>query len=310
MALPAKHVAFGGDLATARLGLGTMSLTGPGVWGLPRDPDEARRLLRLAREQGVSFFDTADSYGPGASERLVAESLHPYDGLVVATKGGLTRQGPGRWDRDCRPEHLRSACEASLRRLRVGRIDLYQLHAVDPDVPIEESVGALAELQSEGKIRHVGVCNVSASDLERALTVIPVVSVQNRFSLVDQTSRALVTRCTELGLAFIPWAPLAKGALAGRRSPLARLAQRHDATPAQIALAWLLHLSPVVVPIPGTSSAEHLSENLRGSEIALDPMEVDELSRLRFPVHRSRHAVRRLRVELGRLRRAAGRDGR
>ena len=310
MASAAKHMALGGDLTVTRLGLGTMSLPGPGVWGAPRDHGEARRLLLRARELGVDFFDTADSYGPEVSEALVAEALHPYQGIVIATKGGLTRQGPGRWSRNCRPDYLRSTCEASLRRLRVDRIDLYQLHTVDPEVPIEDSLGALVDLRSEGKIRHIGVCNVSEPDLDRALAVAPVVSVQNRLSLVDQASRPLVTRCAELGIAFIAWAPLAKGSLAGRQAVLARVAQRHGATTAQIALAWLLHLSPATMPIPGTSSVAHLEENVRGSEIALDPEDVEELSGARFPVYRSRHAVRRVRVRLGRLRRAARRGAR
>ena len=206
------HVKLG-DLVVGRVGLGTMSLTGRGVWGPPSDVDEARGLLRRAVELGIDFFDTADSYGPAAAETLVADALHPFDGIVVATKAGLTRQGPGRWGRDARPQYLRDACHASLERLRVERIDLFQLHAVDPAVPIEESLGALSELRAEGKIRHVGVCNVDAEQLGRALAAEPIVSVQNRFSLADRSSRDVLDLCERYGLVFIPWAPLAKGTL-------------------------------------------------------------------------------------------------
>jgi aryl-alcohol dehydrogenase-like predicted oxidoreductase len=276
-----------------------MSLTGRGVWGEPRDPAEARRLLRRAVELGVSFVDTADSYGPGVAERLVAEALHPYDGVLVATKAGLTRQGPGRWSRNCRPEYLRAACHASLRRLRVDRIDLYQLHTVDPAVPIEESVGALAELRAEGKVRHIGLCNVDEAELEWALAVEPVVSVQNRFSLADRSSLAVLERCEELGLVFIAWAPLAKGTLAGSEPTLRGLAEAHRATPAQVALAWILATSHATVPIPGTSSLSHVEENASATTVRLTSEELALLSRTTFAMPRAggrvRTAGRRLR---------------
>lgn len=274
-----QTVTVGDELTVNRLGLGTMSLTGAGVWGEPRDPESARRVLRRARELGVDFFDTADSYGPGVAETLVSEALSPYHDMVIATKGGLTRQGPGRWSRNCRPEYLRSACEASLRRLGVDRIDLYQLHSVDPAVPLEESLGALVELQAEGKIRHIGVCNVSVSELERALTSAPVASVQNRFSLADRSSLALVDLCERYGIAFIAWAPLGKGALAGEGRTLAGVAADLGATNAQVALAWLLHVSPTTIPIPGTASVAHLEENVGARTLRLEPERVSDLAR-------------------------------
>jgi aryl-alcohol dehydrogenase-like predicted oxidoreductase len=296
-----------GELSVSRLGLGTMSLTGAGVWGDPRDPAGARTLLRRARELGVDFFDTADSYGPGVAERLLRESLHPYEGIVVATKGGLTRQGPGRWDRNCRPEHLRSACEESLRRLGVDRIDLYQLHTVDPAVPLEESLGALLELQAEGKIGHVGVCNVGLPELELALRVAPIVSVQNRFSLADRTSEPVLELCDRHGLAFLPWAPLAKGFLTRRGGRLRRLARAKDATPGQLALAWLLRLSPNVLPIPGTASLDHLEENLGALEVELSPDEAAHLERQLQLGLTARRVARRARVRAGGLKHAVRR---
>lgn len=282
----------------SRLGLGTMSLTGRGVWGEPRDPGEARRVLRRAVELGVDFFDTADSYGPGVAEKIVAEVMHPYDGVVVATKAGLARQGPGRWSRNCRPGYLRAACLASLRRLRADCIDLFQLHTVDPAVPIEESVGALAELRSEGKIRHIGLCNVDEGELERALSVAPVVSVQNRFSLVDRSAQPVLERCTELGIAFIAWAPLAKGSLAGADKTLSEFASAHTATPGQVALSWILSSSPVTIPIPGTSSVTHLEENVAAATLGLASAEREALDAQTFSmparVGRMRAARRRL----------------
>ncbi len=266
--MDAASVTFG-DLVVGRLGFGTMSLTGPGVWGEPTDREDARRILRRAVELGIDFFDTADSYGPAVAETLVAEALHPYREIVVATKAGLTRQGPGRWARDGRPEYLRSACHASLERLRVERIDLFQLHAVDPAVPIEESIGALSELRAEGKVRHVGVCNVDADQLARALAVEPVVSVQNRFSLADRSSRDVIELCARNGLAFIAWAPLAKGTLTRAQHALDAIAKRHEATPGQVALSWILAASPATVPIPGTSSLTHLEENAGASRVRL-----------------------------------------
>jgi aryl-alcohol dehydrogenase-like predicted oxidoreductase len=293
----AAHVTLG-DLAVDRLGLGTMSLTGPGVWGAPADAGEARRVLRRAVELGIDFFDTADSYGPAAAETLVAEALHPYDGLVVATKAGLTRQGPGRWSRDARPEYLRAACHASLERLRVERIDLFQLHAVDPGVPVEESVGALSELRAEGKIRHVGVCNVDAEQLRRALAVEPIVSVQNRFSLADRSSRDVLELCERNGLAFIPWAPLAKGTLTRAQRTLDAIAEAHEATPGQVALAWILATSSATLPIPGTSSAAHLEENAGATRLRLSEDDLAALERTTFAMpsrgRSSRRALRRL----------------
>jgi aryl-alcohol dehydrogenase-like predicted oxidoreductase len=293
-----------GDTLVHRLGFGTMSLTGSGVWGDPRDPAEARRVLRRAVELGVDVIDTADSYGPGVAEKLVAEALHPYEGIVVATKGGLTRQGPGRWSRNCRPEYLRAACHASLERLRVERIDLYQLHTVDPAVPIEDSVGALEELRGEGKIAAIGVCNVDETELDRARAVAPVVSVQNRFSLADRSSLPLAERCAREGLAFLAWAPLAKGTLTGSNPTLGSIAVKHGATAAQIALAWILATSEAAVPIPGTSSVEHLEENISAAAERLSTEELTLLDQTLFSMTakggRRPAARRRLRRLVGR----------
>jgi pyridoxine 4-dehydrogenase len=272
---------IGGELTVNRMGFGAMRLTGPGVWGEPRDPDECRRVLRRAVDLDVNFIDTADSYGPHVSERLIAEALYPYpDDLVIATKGGLTRSGPDQWHPDGRPEHLREACEGSLARLRLERIEVYQLHRVDPEVPMEESVGALVELRDEGKIRHIGLSNVSVAQLRSAREITPIVSVQNRYSLADRASEDVLEECVREGLAFIPWYPLATGNLARPGGALATVAERHGATPAQVALAWLLHHSPVMLPIPGTSSVEHLEENVGAGGIELSPGEVAELEAL------------------------------
>ncbi|HZY56516.1 MAG TPA: aldo/keto reductase, partial [Rubrobacteraceae bacterium] len=242
-------------------------------------PEAARGVLRRALELGINLIDTADAYGPEVNERQIAEALYPYpEDLVIATKGGLTRPGPGKWERDGRPEHLREACESSLLRLRVERIDLYQLHSPDPEVPFEESIGALAELRSEGKIRHVGLSNVSVGQLEQAQQIVPIVSVQNRYSLVERFSEDVVEICEHEGLGFIPWFPLATGRLARPGGPLDEIATRYDATPAQVALAWLLARSPVMLPIPGTSSIEHLEENVAAAAIELDEEEVAKLS--------------------------------
>jgi aryl-alcohol dehydrogenase-like predicted oxidoreductase len=269
---------IGGDLEVRRLGFGAMRITGDGIWGPPDDPDAARALLRRVVELGVNLIDTADAYGPDVSEELIAEALHPYpEGLVIATKGGLRRTGPGQWPRDARPERLRECCEGSLRRLRLERIDLYQLHAPDPDVPLEDSLGALRELQEEGKIRYVGVSNVSLEELERAREVVEVASVQNRFNLEDRASEDVLGACTDAGIGFIPWFPLATGRLARPGGPLDEIAGRHDATPGQVALAWLLALSDVMLPIPGTASASHLEENVAAAELRLPE---DELRRL------------------------------
>jgi pyridoxine 4-dehydrogenase len=269
---------IGGDLEVRRLGFGAMRITGEGIWGPPDDPEEAVRLLRRVVERGVNLIDTADSYGPEVSENLIAEALHPYtDGLVIATKGGLRRSGPGQWPRDARPERLKECCEASLRRLKLDRIDLYQLHSPDPQVPFEDSVGALKELQDEGKIRHVGISNVSADELERARAVVDVVTVQNRYNLEDRDSEDVLEACEAANIGFIPWFPLAVGRLAEPGGPLDEVARRHDATPAQVALAWLLARSPAMLPIPGTSSIEHFEENLAAAEIELSSEEVAEI---------------------------------
>ena len=267
-----------GDLRVRRIGFGAMRITGDGVWGEPADVDEARRVLRRAVELGVNLIDTADSYGPEVSERLIGETLAPYtDDLVIATKGGLVRGGPGDWRADCRPERLKEACEASLRRLRADRIDVYQLHRVDPDVPLEESVGALAELRAEGKVRHVGLSNVSAEQLEAAREIVPVVSVQNRYSVFDRRHEEVLDACEREGLAFLPWFPLGAGRLASDGA-LEGLARKHDATPAQVALAWLLARSPAMLPIPGTSSVDHLEQNVAAAAIELDAAEVEALA--------------------------------
>jgi aryl-alcohol dehydrogenase-like predicted oxidoreductase len=273
-------ITIGGDLTVGRMGFGAMRVTGPCVWGPPPDEAAALALLRRVAESGVTFIDTADSYGPAVSEELIAKALHPYPaGLVIATKGGLERPGPDQWVANCRPDHLRAACEASLGRLRLERIDLYQLHTVDARVPIEESVGALAELQIQGKIRHIGLSNVSPDQLARARKVAPIVSVQNRYSLADRGSDALVDLCAREGLAFIPWRPLDRGALAEPGSRLPEASRRHAATPGQVALAWLLRRSPAMLPIPGTSSRAHFEENLAASRLVLAEDEFAALAR-------------------------------
>jgi pyridoxine 4-dehydrogenase len=267
-----------GDLEVRRLGFGAMRITGEGVWGAPPDRDRALAVLRRAVELGVNLIDTANSYGPDVSEELIAEALHPYpEDLVIATKGGFTRPGPGKWVPDGRPEYLRRACEGSLRRLRVDRIDLYQLHVPDSDVTYEESVGALKELQDEGKIRQIGVSNVGLDQLATARGIADVVSVQNRFNLGDRASAELLEACQAEGLAFIPWFPLNAGSLAEPGGAAAEIAERHGASPAQVALAWLLKL-PATLPIPGTSSVEHLEENLAAARINLSDEEVADLS--------------------------------
>ncbi len=269
-----------GDLTVNRMGFGAMRLTGQGVWGDPADREVAKSVLRRVLELGVALIDTAASYGPDVNEELIADALHPYpDHLVIATKGGLTRPGPGEWQRDGRPESLREALEGSLRRLRLERIDLYQLHAVDPQVPLEESVGALAELQREGKILHIGVSNVDARQLAAARELVSVVSVQNRYSLADRHSEGVLDACERDGLAFLPWFPLALGELARSRGRLAQIARDRGATAAQVALAWLLRRSPVMAPIPGTSSAAHLEENVAATSLELTDAEFSELSR-------------------------------
>jgi pyridoxine 4-dehydrogenase len=261
---------LGGDLEVHRLGFGAMRITGSGVWGPPADRDTALAVVRRAVELGVDLIDTADSYGPHVSEQLIADALYPYpDGVVIATKGGVERTGPAGWPCNGRPEHLREACEGSLRDLRVERIDLYQLHAPDPDVPYAESIGALKELRDEGKIRHVGVSNVSVEQLDEARSIVDVVSVQNRFNLSDRSSADVLAVCERDGLGFFPWFPLAAGHLARPGGIVDEIAGAHDASPGQVALAWLLARSPVMLPIPGTGSVEHLEENLAAAELRL-----------------------------------------
>jgi pyridoxine 4-dehydrogenase len=346
-AAAAGAFALGGDLEVNRMGFGAMRITGLGLWGEPENPKEAKAVLKQAVDLGVNFIDTADSYGPEVSERLIAEALHPYpEGLVIATKGGFTRPGPTRWVPDGRPEYLRGACEGSLRRLKVDRIDLYQLHRIDPQVPAEESLGALAELKEEGKLRYVGLSEVGVEEIERAREIVPLASVQNRYNLTDRGSEDVLDLCEREGLGFIPWAPLANGSLARRvgqrgpaqrfamaitrrvprrvvsssrraawaliarggtrlvprrvlssarrsaralnaddehdplqrKPPLEEIAAGHDATPGQVALAWLLMRSSVMLPIPGTSSVRHLEENVAAADLQLSREEFEELT--------------------------------
>jgi len=265
---------IGGELEVRRLGFGGMRLCGPNVTGWPADRANAIAVLRGARELGVDFFDTADAYGPEVNELQFAEGLHPYDGITVATKGGLTRTGSGRWPPDGRPEYLKDACEASLRRLRVETIDLYQLHRPDPKTPFAESVGALRQLKEEGKIRHVGLSNVSVDQLEEARRIVEIASVQNEYNLGNRESEDVLEACEREGIAFLPWYPLDAGELARPGGPVEQIAITHDATPAQVALAWLLQRSPVMIPIPGTSSLEHLEENLAANDVGLTENEL------------------------------------
>jgi len=279
-AAAAGTVTLAPGLVVNRMGFGAMRLTGPGIWGEPADPDECARVLRRALELGVNFIDTADSYGPHTNESLIARVLSPYPpGLVIATKGGLTRPGPDVWERDARPEHLRSACEGSLRRLKVECIDLYQLHAPDPQVPFEDSVGELARLQAEGKIRHIGLSNVRVNELRRAQKLVKVVSVQNRYNVFDRAHDDVLELCTREGIVFLPWAPLGSGRYAGQGAnrALAEVARRHGATTGQVALAWLLARSPVVVVIPGTSTVEHLEQNVAAASLKLTAADVQQL---------------------------------
>jgi pyridoxine 4-dehydrogenase len=267
-----------GSFEVNRMAFGAMRITGKGIWGEPRDQDRARAVLRRAVELGVNFIDTADSYGPEVSERLIGETLFPYDGMVVATKGGMLRDGPGRWRAQCTPKHLRTACEGSLRRLKVDAIDLYQIHTVDRRVPYEESIGALKSLQDEGKVKHIGVSNVNQQQLRVAQSILDVVSVQNRYNLTDRASEGVLDVCAEQGIAFLPWYPLAVGDLAERGGVLDDIAGKHDATPGQIALAWLLHRSPIMVPIPGTSSVEHLEENVGAARLRFSDEDMENIA--------------------------------
>jgi pyridoxine 4-dehydrogenase len=279
-AAAAGHLTLGGDLSVARMGFGAMRLTGEGIWGEPKDKEKALSVLRKAVELGVTLIDTADAYGPDVSERLIAEALFPYPaGLVIATKGGLTRSGPGVWERNGKPEHLVAACEASLKRLRLQRIDVYQMHAVDAAVPFLDSLGALVRLQEQGKIRHIGLSNVSVKELEQARKVVPIVSVQNRYSLSDRSAEEVLDACQRLGIGFLPWFPLAAGELNKKGGALDTIAHAHQATPGQIALAWLLRRSPVMLPIPGTSSVAHLEENVAAAALRLTDSEFQTLSR-------------------------------
>ena len=272
---------LGGDLPVNRMGFGAMRITGKGIWGDPKDPAESKRVLKRALELGVNFIDTADSYGPYVSEDLIAEALFPYaDGLVIATKGGLTRQGPDGWLPVGRPEYLRQCVEMSLRRLKIETIDLYQLHRIDPKVPAEESLGALKDLQTAGKIRHIGLSEVSVEELEHAQAIVPIVSVQNLYNLSERKSETLLDYCTEKSIGFIPWFPVAGGDLVKPGGVLDQSAKTHGATVAQLALAWLLKRSPVMLPIPGTSSVAHLEENVAASSLTLTDDEFDSLSAL------------------------------
>ncbi len=271
-AAAAGTIEIGGDLVVRRMGFGAMRITGRGIWGDPPDPERARAALRRAVDLGVTFIDTADSYGPEVSERLIAETLHPYpDDLVIATKGGLVRPGPNRWVPNGRPEHLREACEGSLRRLKLDQIPLYQFHRPDPGVPLAESVGMLAQLKNEGKIRHIGLSNVSEAQLRQAQEITPVASVQNRYNVSDRQSEPMVDTCEVEQLVFLPWAPIQQ---AGERAAVAVAAKRHEASERQIVLAWMLARSPQILPIPGSGSPEHVEDNVAAASIELSADEV------------------------------------
>ncbi len=272
---------IGGDIPVRRLGFGTMRLTGAGIWGEPADHSEAIAVLRRAIELGINLIDTADSYGPEVAERLIAEALHPYpDDLLIATKAGFQRPGPNRWVMDGRPEHLRSAIDGSLRRLRVQRIDLLQLHRIDPRVSIEDQIGTLVDLQRDGKIRHIGLSEVGVHQVQAVRRIAPIVSVQNRYNLVDRHSESVLEYCARENIGFIPFFPLATGELAKHAGPLTRAAKRLEVQPSQLALAWLLRKSPVMLPIPGTSKVKHLEENTAAALIELDDSTTEELERL------------------------------
>lgn len=269
---------LGSDLVVYRLGFGAMQLPGPGVWGPPRDHAEALRVLRRVVDLGINFIDTADSYGPYVSEELIAEALHPYPShLVIATKGGLVRPGPGLWQSNGRPEHLRQACEGSLKRLKLECIDLYQLHRIDPEVPVEDQIGTLLDLQRAGKIRYIGLSEVSIPDIVRVREMTDIVSVQNRYNLVDRRSEEVLDYCEREGIGFIPWRPLALGNHADEGGLLVQVAKRLNATPVQVALAWLLKRSPVMLPIPGTSRVGHLEENVEAAGLELTEEEYEGL---------------------------------
>jgi len=275
-AAAAGTIDVGGDLTVNRLGFGAMRITGRGIWGEPPSRGQAIATLRRVVELGVNFIDTADSYGPSVSEELIAEALHPYpDDLVIATKGGLVRPAPNRWEADGHPEHLREVCEGSLRRLRLEQIPLYQFHRPDPAVPLAESVGALAELKKEGKIRHVGISNVSEAQLREAQRIVPIVSVQNRYNVADRRSQSMIDICEQEQLVFLPWAPIQE---TDKRVAVAVAAERHGATEHQVVLAWLLAISPVILPIPGTGSPAHAEENIAAASLELSPQEIRAIS--------------------------------
>jgi pyridoxine 4-dehydrogenase len=281
-AAAAGTIDVGGDLTVNRLGFGAMRITGPGIWGDPPSRDQAIATLRRVVELGVNFIDTADSYGPDVSETLIAEALHPYpDDLVIATKGGLIRPGPNRWEANGRPEHLREVCEGSLRRLRLEQIPLYQFHRPDPAVPLAESLGAIAELKNEGKIRHVGLSNVLESQLREAQAILPIVSVQNRYNVSDRRSASMIDLCEQEQLAFLPWAPVQE---TDKNVPVRVAAERHGVTQHQVVLAWLLASSPQILPIPGTGSPQHAAENIAAASVELTPDEVDAISKGGLPI--------------------------
>jgi pyridoxine 4-dehydrogenase len=281
LAAKSGEFVIGNDLHIVRLGYGAMRLTGKGIWGEPADRAEALRVVRRAVDLGINFIDTADAYGPNVSEEIIAEALHPYPaGLVIATKGGFERPGPDRWVENGRPEHLKSACEGSLRRLRLDRIDLYQLHRIDPKVPAEDQLGALKDLQAQGKIKHIGLSEVSVRQIRHAQSIVPIVSVQNRYSVSDRAYEDVLEYCEQQGLGFIPWFPLAAGQLAGTRSTVSRIAAQLKATPSQVALAWLLARSPVILPIPGTSQVKHLEENVAAVNLRMDENTMQSLGEM------------------------------
>ena len=272
---------LGGDLTINRFGFGAMRITGEGIWGEPADREECKRVLRRVLELGINLIDTADSYGPGVSERLIAETLYPYpDELVIATKGGLLRPGPGQWTPNGRPEHLRAACEGSLRRLRVDEIDVYQFHRPDPAVPLEESIGTLVQLKDEGKIRHIGISNATVAQIEQAQKLTPIVSVQNRYNLFDRGSEEVLEFASGEDMAFIPWRPVGGGELNEAGGVVDAIARKYQATPSQIGLAWLLAHSPAMLPIPGTSKVAHLEENLGAVALDLEPSDIAELDKV------------------------------
>jgi aryl-alcohol dehydrogenase-like predicted oxidoreductase len=272
----AGTIDIGGDMTVNRLGFGAMRITGSGIWGEPADRDEAKATLRRAVELGVNFIDTADAYGPDVSEILIAEALHPYaDDLVIATKGGLTRSGPNKWDADGRPEHLRQALEGSLKRLKMEQIPLYQLHRPDPKVPLDDSIGEIVSMKNEGKIRHIGICNVTETELHRAQRHTPIVSVQNRYNVSDRSSESMVDLCEQESMAFLPWAPILD---IDENGAVAEMAKKHKCTQRQVVLAWLMARSPNILPIPGTGSSGHLEQNVAAAGITLEPHEIEALT--------------------------------